>query len=61
MNKDWEAIKACLLEAAVTIETFCLHSERLRPYDNVKDAEQTAKRCRFLAAFGQEFFTPVAD
>ena len=53
-EKDWPAIKNCLLEAAAALETFCLHSERLRPYDNVKDAEQTAKRCRFLAAFGAE-------
>lgn len=55
-KRDWKAVQECLVEAAVALETFCKHSERLRPYDNVKDAEQTAKRCRFLAAFATEFF-----
>lgn len=58
---DWVAIKDCLLEAAVALETFCKHSERLRPYDNVKDAEQTAARCRFLATFGREFGRAVGE
>lgn len=61
MAKDWDAIQSCLREAAVTIETFCLHSERLRPYDNVEDAKQTAKRCRFLATFGEELIPPTSD
>jgi hypothetical protein len=56
-NVDWPAVKDCLLEAAVALETFCKHSERLRPYDNVEEAKNTASRCRFLAAFGSDLIS----
>lgn len=49
-NDEIERLKQCLLDAAAELETFCKHSKRLRPYDNVTTAQQTAARCRFLAA-----------